>query len=155
MGYVRANRSSSRSHPHTICGESDDVAQVSKTSGSAAKPPGSPRCDSSNPGGVWEAGSTGRAASSAKIGSSWSSSPSASRRYQTGNGMPKNRWREMSQSPFRPSIQLVNRDCMYAGTQVISSPRATSAARRSASRPPLAMYHCRVETISSGLSPRS
>ena len=33
------------------------------------------------------------------------------------------------------------------------APRAISSSRSSASRPPLRMYHCRVETISSGLSP--
>ena len=70
IGKVRANRSGSRSQPHTICGVSDEVAQVSSTSGSAMKPPGSPRCDSSKPGGACEAGSTGSEASSARIGSS-------------------------------------------------------------------------------------
>ena len=33
---------------------------------------------------------------------------------------------------------------MYAGCHAISAPRATRAARRSSSRPPLRMYHCRV-----------
>ena len=39
-GNTRANRSGSRSQPPAICGVSDDVAQVSITSGSAANPPG-------------------------------------------------------------------------------------------------------------------
>ena len=51
-------------------------------------------------------GSTGRSASSARIGSAWSTAPSSSRRYQTGIGTPKNRWREMSQSPERPPTQF-------------------------------------------------
>ena len=44
---------------------------------------------------------------------------------------------------------------MWSGTHWISRPRATRASRRSASRPPLRMYHCRVVTISSGRSPFS
>ncbi len=43
MGNVRAWRSASSAHPVAICGVSDDVAQVSITSGSPMKPPGSPR----------------------------------------------------------------------------------------------------------------
>ena len=43
---MRAKRSLSSSQPQAICGESDDVAQVSMTSVSPAKPPGRPRCDS-------------------------------------------------------------------------------------------------------------
>ena len=52
IGKVRSNRSASSTQPHTICGVSDDVAQVSITSGSAAKPPGWLRCDSSYPAGT-------------------------------------------------------------------------------------------------------
>ena len=40
IGKVRANRSGSRSQPQTICGESDDVAQVSMTSGSRGEAAG-------------------------------------------------------------------------------------------------------------------
>ena len=46
IGNVRANRSGSRSQPQTISGVSDDVAQVSMTSGSPMKPPGSSRWSS-------------------------------------------------------------------------------------------------------------
>ena len=42
IGKTRANRSGSSSHPPAICGVSDEVAQVSMTSGSPTKPPGSP-----------------------------------------------------------------------------------------------------------------
>src|SRR3954471_19463068 len=59
IGKTRLNRSSSVCQPLTICGVSDEVAQVSITSGSAAKPPGTLRCDSSKPGGHSEEGSTG------------------------------------------------------------------------------------------------
>ena len=47
IGKVRPNSSSSRSHPDAICGVSEEVAQVSITSGSAMNPPGIPRRDSS------------------------------------------------------------------------------------------------------------
>ncbi len=47
IGKVRANRSSSSHHPHAICGVSDDVAHVSKMSGSPTNPLGWPRCASS------------------------------------------------------------------------------------------------------------
>ena len=89
IGKVRANRSSSRSQPQTMCGLIDDVAQVSITSGSPVKPPGTPRWSSVKPGAGSEDGSTGSDASSATIGSSCSGLPSSSRRYQTGNGTPK------------------------------------------------------------------
>ena len=49
IGKVRANRSGSSSQPQAICGVSDDVAQVSITSGSPTKPPGTPRCSSVYP----------------------------------------------------------------------------------------------------------
>ncbi len=64
IGKTRANRSSSLPQPLTICGVSDDVAHVSITSGSAVKPPGTPRWDSSKPRGHSEDGSTGSADSS-------------------------------------------------------------------------------------------
>ena len=70
IGKVRANRSGSRSQPVAICGDSDDVAQVSMTSGSPTKPPGAPRWDSSYPGGQSLLGSTGRLASSGSRGES-------------------------------------------------------------------------------------
>ncbi len=44
IGKVFAKSSGSSCQPQTICGESDDVAHVSMTSGSPAKPPGTPRC---------------------------------------------------------------------------------------------------------------
>jgi hypothetical protein len=47
IGKTRSNRSGSDSHPPAISGVSDDVAQVSMTSGSPVKPPGLPRCASS------------------------------------------------------------------------------------------------------------
>ena len=65
IGKVRENRSGSSTHPVTIWGLSDDVAQVSITSGSAANPPGWLRWASSKPGGACVVGSTGRASSSA------------------------------------------------------------------------------------------
>src|SRR3954467_6727040 len=68
IGKTAANRSGSVSQPEATCGDSDDVAQVSMTSGSAMNPPGFPRCDSSKPGGTSDDGSTGSAASSARIG---------------------------------------------------------------------------------------
>jgi hypothetical protein len=143
------------SQPEATCGESDEVAQVSMTSGSAMNPPGLPRCDSSKPGGTSDDGSTGSAASSARMGEEWSGSPSVSSRYQTGKGTPKNRCRLISQSPLSPSTQFSYRWRMCSGTHWISRPRATRASRSSAERPPLRMYHCRVVTISSGLSPFS
>ena len=59
IGKTRASRSSSKVQPPAICGVSDEVAQVSMTSGSPTKPPGAPRCDSSYPAG---SRSTGRPA---------------------------------------------------------------------------------------------
>ena len=47
IGKVRSNRSGSSSQPQAIWGDSDDVAHVSMTSGSAANPPGWLRWDSS------------------------------------------------------------------------------------------------------------
>ena len=51
IGKTCANRSGSVSQPEAICGDSDDVAQVSMTSGSPMKPPGLPRWSSVKPGG--------------------------------------------------------------------------------------------------------
>ncbi len=70
IGNTRANRSSSLPQPAAICGVSEDVAQVSITSGSAAKPPGTPRWSSLKPGAVSLDGSTGSAAWSGTIGRS-------------------------------------------------------------------------------------
>lgn len=72
---------------------------------SPMKPSGWPRCASSNPGAGIEEGSTGSWSSVGTIGSPVCS-PSASRRYQTGIGTPKKRWREMSQSPESPPTQF-------------------------------------------------
>ena len=47
IGKVAAKREGSSSHPQAICGVSDEVAQVSMTSGSPVNPPGTPRWDSS------------------------------------------------------------------------------------------------------------
>ena len=44
MGKVAAKSAGSSSQPQAICGVTDEVAQVSITSGSPAKPPGAPRC---------------------------------------------------------------------------------------------------------------
>src|ERR671928_355034 len=68
IGKTCANSSGSVSQPDATCGDSDDVAQVSITSGSPTNPFGSPRCDSSKPGGTSDDGSTGSDASSARIG---------------------------------------------------------------------------------------
>ena len=59
IGYTRAHRSSSSHQPPTICGDSDDVAQVSITSVSPMKPPGRPRSVSAYPGAVSLCGSIG------------------------------------------------------------------------------------------------
>ncbi len=88
-----------------ICGVSDDVAHVSITSGSPAKPPGCPRCSGSYPGGTSVEGSTGSCPGSAAIGRSWMTPPCSSSGYQSGNGTPKNRWRLTAQSPLRPLTQ--------------------------------------------------
>ena len=46
IGKTRSNRSGSSSHPPAICGVSEDVAQVSITSGSPTNPPALPRWSS-------------------------------------------------------------------------------------------------------------
>ena len=51
-----------------ICGVSEEVAQVSRTSGSAINPPGTPRWSSEYPRAVCEAGSTGSISSAGRIG---------------------------------------------------------------------------------------
>ena len=59
IGKTRCQRSSSVSQPPAMCGVSDEVAQVSITSGSPTKPPGLPRCSSSYPAGAAVDGSSG------------------------------------------------------------------------------------------------
>ena len=59
IGNVRANRSESSGQPQTICGESDEVAHVSITSGSPVNPPGCPRCSGVYPAGTSVDGSIG------------------------------------------------------------------------------------------------
>src|SRR5919199_6874953 len=81
IGKTAANNSGSVSHPEATCGDSDEVAQVSITSGSAMKPPGLPRWFSVKPSGTSEDGSTGSADSGATIGSSYTGSPASSRRH--------------------------------------------------------------------------
>ena len=44
---VRRGRAVATGQPAAICGVSDDVAHVSMMSGSATKPPATPRCASS------------------------------------------------------------------------------------------------------------
>src|SRR3954449_12500516 len=106
IGKTFVNSSGSVSQPEATCGDSDDVAQVSMTSGSAMNPFGLPRWSSVNPDGTSDDGSTGNEASGASRAAEESGSPSEPSRYQTGNGTPKNRWRLISQSPLRPSAQL-------------------------------------------------
>ncbi len=105
MGKVAANSPGSSSQPHTICGVTDEVAQVSMMSGSPTKPPGLPRCSSEYPSGTSVVGSTGRRASSGTRGVSWSVTPSGPIGYQIGIGTPKKRWRLTSQSPLSPCTQ--------------------------------------------------
>ena len=70
MGKTRANRSGSSSHPPAICGVSDEVAQVSITSGSPDESARLPALGSVYPSGTSVEGSTGSRSSSAKIGRS-------------------------------------------------------------------------------------
>ena len=44
MGNVAANSAGSSSQPQAICGVTDEVAHVSRTSGSPVNPPATPRC---------------------------------------------------------------------------------------------------------------
>ena len=156
IGNTRANRSGSVPQRAAICGVSEEVAHVSITSGSAMNPPATPRRDSSYPGAGSAAGSTGSASSdNGTIGDEYTGEPAASSGYHTGNGTPKNRCREISQSPARPSTQFSYRTRMCAGCQLSSRPRSSSSERMRLSRPPFRMYHCPEVTISSGLSPRS
>ena len=54
-----------------------------------------------------------------------------------------------------PFVQFSYRTRMKSGCQSSSLPSEMSVSRSSASRAPLRMYHCRVDTISSGRSPFS
>ncbi len=104
------------SQPQTMNGVSDEVAQVSITSGSPTKPPGRPRWPASKP-----VGHVGRRIDrQAALGGHAAARRSRScrrrrTRYQTGNGTPKNRCRLTHQSPFRPLTQFSNRARMYGG----------------------------------------
>src|SRR4051794_1384471 len=69
IGKTCAKSSGSVSQPEATCGDSDDVAQVSMTSGSAMNPPGLLRCVSVKPAGTSDDGSTGSDDSGARIGS--------------------------------------------------------------------------------------
>ena len=127
IGKVRPNSSSSSRQPAAIWGDSDDVAQVSITSGSPTNPPAAPRWSGLWPGGTSEEGSTGSIESSGMIGREWSAIPSSSSGYQTGKGTPKKRWRLMHQSVFSPSTQFSYRARIQSGIQRISRPRCLSS----------------------------
>src|SRR3954471_20630997 len=68
IGKTAANSSGPVSQADATCGDSDDVAHVSITSGSPMNPSGAPRCDSEKPGGTSDDGSTGSESSAARIG---------------------------------------------------------------------------------------
>ncbi len=103
MGNTLEKRSGSSSRRPAIRGVSEDVAQVSMTSGSPTNPPATPRWSSSYPSGTSLDGSTGRRSSAASRGWSKSIEPSSPTGYHTGNDTPKKRCRLMFQSPFNPS----------------------------------------------------
>ena len=106
IGNVRATMSGSDSHWVTSCGEIEEVAQVSMTSGSPTNPPGWPRWSLLKPAGTSVDGSIGNCESSGTIGWLKSVRPSSSTAYQTGNGTPKNRCRLIHQSPLSPFTQF-------------------------------------------------
>ena len=152
IGNVCAKSSGSRSQPVTSCGDTDEVAQVSITSGSPTKPPGWPRCASRVA--VGHVG--GRIDRQPRlVGHEAPRRSRSSRRraaaYQTGNGTPKKRWRLTHQSPFRPCTQFSKRARMYSGCHCSSRPRASSPSLCSM----VLKNHCRLVTISSGRSPFS
>ena len=147
--------SGSEIQPPASCGVREEVAQVSIMSTSPIKPLGLPRWSSVKPVGAWLDGSTGSKDRSGVITFSKSGLPSASSWYQTGIGTPKKRCLETSQSPVRPFTQFSYLTRMKSGWNFSVFPRPISFSRRSSSRPPFRMYHWRVETISSGLSPFS
>ena len=65
IGNVCEKVAGSVSHCVTSCGETEEVAHVSITSGSATNPPGTPRCAAVYPGGTSVDGSIGSRDSSA------------------------------------------------------------------------------------------
>ena len=150
-GNTFSNSSGSTPAWPAIWGVSDEVAQVSITSGSPAKPPGCPRCSGSNPGGTSVEGSIGSCSPSGSRRRSWQTLPCWSISYQTGNGTPKKRWRLTHQSPVRPLTQSSKRARMYGGCQCSSRPRSIRRSRCSSVR----MNHCRLVMISTGRSPFS
>ncbi len=151
IGKTRANRSGSSSQPPAIWGVSDEVAQVSMTSGSPTNPPGPTPLvlGVARRARRW----TGRRAGGprrAKIGRSKSVSPSSSTGYQTGKGTPKKRCRLMFQSPLSPSTQARSGGPCRAGASAAPAPLAR---RRSPEAARVRTNHWRDETISSGRSP--
>ena len=68
MGNTRRNKSSPSAQCVAICGVSDDVAQVSMTSGSPTNPPTTPRCCAVKPSGTSVLGSIGSFDVSGTIG---------------------------------------------------------------------------------------
>ena len=92
MGKTRPKSAPSDRRRPTICGVSEEVAQVSITSVSGWKAV-LPQAQGRR--GWRSAGSTGSSSSSARA-----ISPHASQ-YHNGKGTPKARWREMHQSQLR------------------------------------------------------
>src|SRR5579859_922725 len=92
--------------PRLICGVSDDVIQVSITSGSgdAEEDP-----HAGHAGGIADSGSTGSDSSAASTGAEQAVQNHA------GNGTPYRRCREMFQSHFSPSIQSSSLRRMNSG----------------------------------------
>src|ERR1700678_3829144 len=88
--------------PSLICGVSDDVIQVSITSGSAANS-AAPQDGQAAAGGVSVSGSTGRSSSLASTGAAQEA------QNHTGNGTPYRRCLVMFQSHLSPSIQSSRR----------------------------------------------
>ena len=86
IGKTRANRSWSSSHPPAICGVSEDVAQVSMTSGSPTNPPGRPRCPPCTRQARRSSGSTGRRILVREERVVVVGGPVSSSGYHTGNG---------------------------------------------------------------------
>ncbi len=151
IGNSRSNRAGSSPKPPAISGVSEEVAQVSNTSGSPAKPPGRPRSAAVKLSGASTAGSIGRRSALGAIGWSRSTVPSGPIGYHSGTGTPEKRCRLTSQSPVRPSTQSSKRRRMNGGCQSSSRPLASRRSRWASSR----MNHWRLVTISSGWSPFS
>ncbi len=106
MGKTRAKRSGSSAQRPAIWGVSDDVAQVSMTSGSPTKPPGIAALVLAEPVGHVARGIDREPALVGDDGVFVVDlAVLGRRRYQTGKGTPKKRWRLMCQSPLRPSTQ--------------------------------------------------